>query len=566
MHKVKVIVWITRLSVPLLFAIPVWSGAETPPAEHRESTTDQALTWPVAPPGGKPAPLPAPFPATGPAASHLPPAASGAYGYYGPGAPAFYGYPASTAMPLPSPAAAEVQTDPRPAPISNNPEFLRLVRQVQQHQYVIERLHAQQEQLMKEHGQLQASLQSSQQLLHHAQLALQRTVAGRYTEAHSLTPVAVNHRESGVEPALPESHASDIQESAPAEAGLQAQLDDSEARQQEMDQQLAQANEELELQRGQLAALQLELSQQAEALLQREAELAARDLRLATLQQQLDENVESQQQVQMETSAVNNGLQQQLQQVEQAALACEQEKQTIASARHDLEAQLVQERDQLQQLGMEGEQWQQALDACSAERDRLALDRDAVRSELQALRQGSDSLDGNAEAQVAAATLAPIASAHRMISSSDQAEEDGDQDGLANRLDLCPDKPGAPESLGCPAQGPLVLDIQFGHDANELAAVARDRLQRLAGILRQMPASRHEIAGHTDNTGDPAYNLWLSEQRAESVRQALIEHGVDGDRLIVRGYGGSQPLVENASREQKRRNRRVELRSLPPES
>jgi OOP family OmpA-OmpF porin len=68
-----------------------------------------------------------------------------------------------------------------------------------------------------------------------------------------------------------------------------------------------------------------------------------------------------------------------------------------------------------------------------------------------------------------------------------------------------------------------------------------------------------EIEGHTDNTGDPASNLALSQQRAEAFRVYLIQQGVDGNMLVAKGYGDTKPVGPNDTDEGKFRNRRIEF-------
>jgi OOP family OmpA-OmpF porin len=68
------------------------------------------------------------------------------------------------------------------------------------------------------------------------------------------------------------------------------------------------------------------------------------------------------------------------------------------------------------------------------------------------------------------------------------------------------------------------------------------------------------IAGHTDSTGTDEYNQWLSERRAEAVRDRLVkEHGVDLGRLTVKGYGEKQPMATNKTASGRRLNRRVDM-------
>lgn len=68
-----------------------------------------------------------------------------------------------------------------------------------------------------------------------------------------------------------------------------------------------------------------------------------------------------------------------------------------------------------------------------------------------------------------------------------------------------------------------------------------------------------EVAGHTDSRGSDAYNMKLSQRRAEAVRSYLVSKGIASDRLSAKGYGESQPIADNATDEGRFQNRRVEL-------
>ena len=81
----------------------------------------------------------------------------------------------------------------------------------------------------------------------------------------------------------------------------------------------------------------------------------------------------------------------------------------------------------------------------------------------------------------------------------------------------------------------------------------------LTAFLQRNPELHVELAGHTDNVGSESYNLKLSTDRANVVRQALIENGIDEARLKAQGYGSSKPLVPNDSEENRARNRRTEM-------
>ena len=71
-----------------------------------------------------------------------------------------------------------------------------------------------------------------------------------------------------------------------------------------------------------------------------------------------------------------------------------------------------------------------------------------------------------------------------------------------------------------------------------------------------------EISGHTDNTGNAAYNLELSENRARSVYDYLIENQIEKDRISYKGYGDSNPIFPNDSDENRSKNRRTEFKII----
>lgn len=102
-------------------------------------------------------------------------------------------------------------------------------------------------------------------------------------------------------------------------------------------------------------------------------------------------------------------------------------------------------------------------------------------------------------------------------------------------------------------------NLYFTQSTAVLLPTSRPTLNALAGMLRQQPTMRLEVAGHTDNVGDAALNLRLSEQRARVVRQYLIQQGIDSARLVAHGYGGTRPVADNRDPQQRPRNRRVEV-------
>jgi OmpA-OmpF porin, OOP family len=103
--------------------------------------------------------------------------------------------------------------------------------------------------------------------------------------------------------------------------------------------------------------------------------------------------------------------------------------------------------------------------------------------------------------------------------------------------------------------------VDFPSDSAEVPASADTFLRSAAADLTQLRAGHVlEIAGYTDNTGDAALNLALSQKRAEAVRDAFIKYGADPAMLIAKGYGSADPIASNDTSEGRLRNRRIEYR------
>ena len=106
----------------------------------------------------------------------------------------------------------------------------------------------------------------------------------------------------------------------------------------------------------------------------------------------------------------------------------------------------------------------------------------------------------------------------------------------------------------------ILNNIFFDVNKFELKEKSITELDKVIRFLNENPKIRVEISGHTDNAGTPAYNLQLSQKRAQSVANYLALHGVEAGHLIQKGYGASQPLKPNDTEENKQVNRRIEFR------
>lgn len=106
----------------------------------------------------------------------------------------------------------------------------------------------------------------------------------------------------------------------------------------------------------------------------------------------------------------------------------------------------------------------------------------------------------------------------------------------------------------------VMKNIFFNHDAYILKDESKVELQKLLSILNQIKGLKIEVSGHTDNTGTADYNQKLSENRAKSVANYLISHGIDSTRITWKGYGENQPLDTSETTEGKAKNRRTEFK------
>jgi len=110
-------------------------------------------------------------------------------------------------------------------------------------------------------------------------------------------------------------------------------------------------------------------------------------------------------------------------------------------------------------------------------------------------------------------------------------------------------------------ENPFILEqVLFPSNSAKLEDDGIEQLDELAAWLQSHPTLRLRISGHTDSTGDEDRNRLLSRQRAEAVKQYLEQFGVDAARMEAEGRGSSEPIGPNNNPEERRRNRRVEVR------
>lgn len=111
-----------------------------------------------------------------------------------------------------------------------------------------------------------------------------------------------------------------------------------------------------------------------------------------------------------------------------------------------------------------------------------------------------------------------------------------------------------------PPVGSLVLlNVLFDHDKSTLKKESKNAVKMLADYMNSNPELKIELHGHTDNTGNPDYNLKLSDKRAETVKNELVNLGVNSDRISFSGHGDTKPIADNNTNDGRANNRRTEF-------
>lgn len=145
---------------------------------------------------------------------------------------------------------------------------------------------------------------------------------------------------------------------------------------------------------------------------------------------------------------------------------------------------------------------------------------------------------------------------------------DRDKDGVPDNVDRCPNVAGPMDSWGCPEYKKVVVKrdklelkerLYFAWNQATLEEASLPVLDEVAQALKDNPDFRVQIEGHTDSSGAEEHNQTLSEQRAETVRDYLVAHGIAKERLVSKGFSSSMPLDTNNTAAGRENNRRVEF-------
>jgi outer membrane protein OmpA-like peptidoglycan-associated protein len=206
-----------------------------------------------------------------------------------------------------------------------------------------------------------------------------------------------------------------------------------------------------------------------------------------------------------------------------------------------------------------------------SDRDGVADAQDRCADTPAGTRVGPDGcpLDGDRDGVADSADRCPDTPAGAAVDATG-CPADADGDGVPNGVDRCPNTAAGArvDAIGCPVlfeenvARVVLRGVNFATGSSELTDTAQAILDDVAQTLLANPDIRVEVGGHTDITGSRAVNTRLSQARAESVMAYLVSKGVDAPRLTARGYGPDDPVADNATREGRAQNRRVELKRL----
>ncbi|MDY7225555.1 OmpA family protein [Hyalangium rubrum] len=149
-------------------------------------------------------------------------------------------------------------------------------------------------------------------------------------------------------------------------------------------------------------------------------------------------------------------------------------------------------------------------------------------------------------------------------------DKDRDSDTIVDRLDNCPDEAGTVKNNGCKEKqlaeittGRIrIMDsVYFDTGKDIIQRRSHKLLDNVASILKSHPEiEKVRVEGHTDNKGNEAANLDLSQRRAEAVVKYLVSRGVARERLEPKGFGQTQPIADNVTERGRSKNRRVEFK------
>ncbi|HSS96949.1 MAG TPA: OmpA family protein [Terriglobales bacterium] len=250
----------------------------------------------------------------------------------------------------------------------------------------------------------------------------------------------------------------------------------------------------------------------------------AEDARVITLQKKHQEKVEAERR-----------------RIEDARMKAEADAKAAAEAEAKAKAQS--EEDARRRAQAEADRM--AAEKAQAEAQRLQAEADAQRATADAAR---------AQAQLEQQKAQAEADRQRLAAEDAIKQKEEMRARLLKQLNQVLETRDTPRGLVV-----NMPDVLFDSGQYTLKPAARERLARISGIVLAYPELKLEVEGHTDSIGGDEFNQRLSEKRANSVRDYLVDSGISMETIIARGFGKTQPVADNATSEGRKLNRRVEM-------
>jgi outer membrane protein OmpA-like peptidoglycan-associated protein len=243
----------------------------------------------------------------------------------------------------------------------------------------------------------------------------------------------------------------------------------------------------------------------------------AEDARVLTLQRKEQERIAAEKRAQEEARAKAEA---------EAKEAAQKEAQARAQAEEDAKRRAQAEADR------------QAAEQAKAEAEKAKAEAEAARAAALVEQQKAEQEAAKAQQAAADAIRQKEEMRARLLNQLNQVLETKDSDrGLVVSMP----------------------DVLFDSGQYTLKPAARERLARIAGIVTAYPELMFEVEGHTDSTGGDEYNQLLSEKRAATVRDYMVNAGVSINSVVARGFGATRPVAENTTAGGRKLNRRVEM-------
>jgi OOP family OmpA-OmpF porin len=173
---------------------------------------------------------------------------------------------------------------------------------------------------------------------------------------------------------------------------------------------------------------------------------------------------------------------------------------------------------------------------------------------------GSSSASGGCCGKARPVVIAPPARETHSVPVASSPPVDSDGDGVRDDVDRCPGTPPGDRvgEHGCTCE--VTVQLQYESDSADLTADDKLKLDAVAEQLRALRFESGEVGGHADSTGDEAYNLALSQRRAQSALDYLATKGIASGRMTAVGYGEANPIADNSTPEGRALNRRAVYR------